>query len=127
MVRIAMADMDTENINTLVVTAKGDYCLTIAFYAESHVLRGITENMKRGATASDTDIEIYTTEYFNILCGHVITNVNKAAHTSARFGIPKMVKGCYMDDTPFGAQIRQELFYDCGFGPVKLETLYQSS
>lgn len=127
MIRIDMADVDSENVNTLIVTTKGDYCLTIAFYADIQVLRGITENMKRGAKASDTDIEIYTTEYFNILCGHVITNFNRESHTSARFSIPKMVKGCYMESVPFEAQKRQELFYNCTYGPIKLETLYQCS
>lgn len=117
------AEINIEGASSLVSTTKGDYCLTIIFYTEDRVLRAITENMKHGATTNDADIPIYTTEYFNILCGHVISTMNNKAHTAARFTIPRIVKGqCENIDTQ---SLRQELFYNCSYGSVKVETFYK--
>lgn len=118
------AEINTEGSSSLVSTTKGDYCLTIILYTEDRVLRAITENMKRGVAADDADIPIYTTEYFNILCGHVVSTMNNRAHTAARFTIPRIVKGRCEDIEP-ESELKQELFYNCSYGPVKVETFYK--
>lgn len=119
------AEINTEGSSSLVTTTNGDYALTIIFYTEEPVLRAITENMKRGQAANAEDIPIYTTEYFNILCGHIITNMNKKSHTSARFGVPRMVKGQCNEETQSELHDKQELFYNCSYGPIKVKTLYK--
>lgn len=122
----ATVEIDKDKSCSFVITTKGDYCLTIVLYAGNDVLRAITENMKRGETADESDIAVYTTEYFNILCGHVISAMNNSIHASARFGVPQMVKGRYMeDDSPNSMENKQELFYKCAYGPLKVETLYK--
>lgn len=133
--RVAKFDMvpaecavpDAGDSNSLVTTANGDYQLTIVFYAPNRVLQAITENMKRGKISDAQDIEIYTVEFFNILCGHVVTAMNNSIHASARFGIPRLVKGPYGPDgaDPPGAR-REDLFYQSSFGPVQVSTIFQN-
>lgn len=118
------SEIDAGHSSSLVTTAQGDYILTIIFQTSDSVLRGITQNMKRGADVNDDDIPIYAAEYFNILCGHVVSRMNRKAHTDARFGIPQVIKGGYMEGTEQGKK-RQALFYCCALGTVKVETFFE--
>lgn len=127
MVNTDSAEIDMLDAISLVITTKGDYCLTIVFYAGSAVLRAITENMKREATTSNDEIVIYITEYFNILCGHIVTAMNRMASTSARFGIPEIVKGSYFSKEDSKKEECQEFFYHCPYGTVSLGTMYKCS
>lgn len=120
------AVIDDENSSSLVTTAKGDYELTIVFYTSICVMRAITENMKRGESADEEDIAVYTKEFFNILCGHVISMLNRSIHASARFGIPQFLKGPYREDEHSMPQALNEMCYQCSYGPVKIRTIFQS-
>lgn len=115
--------IEADDTCTLYTTTSGDYHLTIALHTDSRVLRAITENMKRSAAVSEEDIAIYPIEYFNILCGHVVTAMNNIQRTKARFDIPRIIIGPYetIYNTP---EQRWEYCYDCPYGPVKLETFY---
>lgn len=104
---------------SLVTTAKGDYELTIVFCAGFRVMRAIAENMKRGESANEEDIAIYTKEFFNILCGHVVSALNRAIHASARFGIPQFLIGPFRNDQ-YNMQAASALYYQSCYGPVKI-------
>lgn len=80
---------------SLCVTVQGEYKITIIYNAEQRLLRTIAEHMKRGPISDSEEIALYTKEYFNILCGHVVSLINHITHSSARFGIPQYAKGAY--------------------------------
>lgn len=122
---VGTSDIDQEKARSLVTTTHGDYVLTIIFHTSDVVLKGITRNMKRGGDVEESDIAIYAAEYFNILCGHVISAMNRKAHTAARFGIPKVIKGGYQEDVAEGKQGRA-LYYASPLGTVKVETYFQT-
>lgn len=126
MENIDSAEIDDGDSNSLVTTSKGDYKLTIVFYTNSFVMRAITENMKRGKVATEEDIKEYTTEFFNILCGHVVTALNKKNNAAARFGIPIIVKGMYSDNELESTDKLQKLFYKSNYGIVEVKTIYQA-
>lgn len=117
---VAAASIDIADSSSLVMNTDGNYPLTMVLYADSRVLRGITLHMKHGETFDDDEVLVYTTEFFNILCGHVITEVNNRSHTVTRFGIPQIVKGVYNLLPP--ARKMESLFYNSNYGPVIVQT-----
>lgn len=125
LINVGTSEIDADKASSLVTTTHGDYVLTIIFHTSDDVLKGITQNMKRGADVAESDIAIYAAEYFNILCGHIISAMNRRAHTAARFGIPKVIKGGYENSQAQGNQ-GQALYYRCPLGTVKVETYFQS-
>lgn len=121
------AAIDETNARSLVTTARGDYELTIVFCTGLCVMRAIAENMKHGQRADDADIVAYTKEFFNILCGHVVSALNRSVHASARFGIPLLIKGPYQKGPYETGGQRSDLCYQCCHGPVRVSILYQSN
>lgn len=114
---------DTKSMS-LVAAAKGDYTLVMIFHASIQVMRAIAVNMKRGQPPDDSDIPIYITEYFNILCGRIVSAYNQASHASARFLIPEI-----MDQEGEEGVLNQnsqinELYYECEEGPVNIRILF---
>lgn len=123
-------DWKAENSFSVLATTQGDYDLTIVFCTKSEILRTITENMKHGREASEEDIPVYITEFFNILCGHIVSAMNSKCHCKARFGIPKLISGLYepeyTQDT-HSSHWKQEYFYHCNNGVIRVETLCKCS
>ena len=72
----------------LSVSTTGDYEIALVYCAPEEILFEIVKNMKRGPFESD-EMEIYLREYFNVLCGRIISQINRQAKVSARFGLPK--------------------------------------
>lgn len=120
MQRTEIADIDSTDSSSLVIVADGHYPLTLVLYAGKRVLRAIGEHMKREEIVDDDEISIYTTEFFNILCGHVITMLNNRSHTETRFGIPHMQNGLYSLLPP--NRLMQKLFYHSCYGSVVIYT-----
>lgn len=87
--------IDSNQVCSLVTSTSGGYDLTLAMYAEKPLFQVIAENMKRRAIETEDDIAIYTTEFFNILCGHVVSATNQMARTDTRFNIPQFIEGYY--------------------------------
>lgn len=125
MVNTDSVQIKSEDTCTLYTTTRGDYCLTIILYTKIPVLKAITENMKRSPMVSEDDFAIYPIEYFNVLCGHVITAMNKAYCTKARFDVPQIIKGLYSDPNRDIRKEKWEYCYNSSFGPIKLEIFYQ--
>lgn len=116
-------EMDANHSSSLVITTHGDYVLTIVFHTSDEVLHGITQNMKHGAEVKEGDIAIYAAEYFNILCGHVISAMNRSAHRDARFNVPQIIEGECPEDKVQGLK-QKALYYCCPLGNVKVETFF---
>ncbi len=124
MSNIDYATFDNETSKSLVINTFGDYELTIVFYTGIDVMRAITENMKRGKKAADSEISIYTKEYFNIFCGRVITTVNNITKKSVKFSVPDVIDGLYSDDATQDDFNLNELYYDSEYGPAKIQVIY---
>lgn len=95
----AMANLeDNGNLRSLTAEVNGHYKLTLAYHAEDTLLRTIAEHMKRDKVDNEEEIAVYTKEFFNILCGRIVSRFNQTAKTTGRFGIPAYVKGVYVSD-----------------------------
>lgn len=124
MSNIDFATFDNETSKSLVINTFGDYKITIVFYTGVDVMRAITENMKRGKKADDSEINIYTKEYFNIFCGRVITTMNNITKMSVKFSVPNFIDGLYSDDAAQNDLNLKELYYSSDYGPVKIQVIH---
>lgn len=114
--------IDSSSTASLSITTSGDYRLTIIFHADMQLFRIIAKNMKRKELTDDTDLEIYVTEFFNVLCGHVVSMINNHINRSARFGIPSFYKGFYELQSPDNQDYHQTIYYRCDYGVIEIET-----
>lgn len=110
-----------ESPYTIYVTTSGDYQEVFSFSAEGKVLETIARNMMRGADINDESIRICAMEFFNILCGHTISSINKKYNTKTRFSIPQMEQGILSRQT--GQDIRNQWVIQYPCGKAKFEIL----
>lgn len=86
---------DSSDIASLYTATTGSYSITVVYHAETRLLRYIAEKMKRRPIEDAEEVEMYAKEYFNILCGHIISKINRLTKASARFGVPNYRRGFY--------------------------------
>lgn len=72
----------------LVLTGLDSGCFSFYYRAQPQVYRMIAEKMKGQPIVDTQDMEMYLKEYFNILCGQIISRINRETKSSMRFGIP---------------------------------------
>lgn len=92
---------DLNDVASLYTATTGSYKITVVTHAETRLLRYIAEKMARRTVDEPEDVEMYSKEYFNILCGHIISKINQKTKSSARFGVPHFRRGFYVvEDCP---------------------------
>lgn len=110
-----------QETSSLLICTTGDYTAEIILNAEDSLLLEITRNMKHARVASAEEVSVYTTEYFNILCGHVISHLNNRLHIRSRFGIPRFLRGFYERHSLTGKSMEIELFFGCPYGAMRFK------
>ena len=95
--RVAKIDVSKEKINllgkletpyTIFSAINGDYQIILSFCTDRAVLKAIAENMMHGKELNEDEVLIYTSEYFNILCGHVVSSINREFYLKSSFSVP---------------------------------------
>lgn len=71
---------------------------SLSMCAEKALLTQITQAMMRETEVTQRDIEDFSKEYFNILCGHIVTRLFKMTKIAARFSVPSFHTGRYDPD-----------------------------
>lgn len=100
-----------EDAWSLAISAKGDCRLTFLMCAQWDVWHGIARNMNHGKAVPDENVFLYVGELFNVLCGRVLSAINTRYRCSARFSVPRVLRGGYTG---------QGSAYWCDCGAVKL-------
>ena len=103
-----------ESPYTIYVTTSGDYQELFSFSADEKVLETIARNMMRGADIDEESIRICAMEFFNILCEHTISSINKKYNTRTRFSIPRMKQGILSREAEQDVLNRRVFQYPCG-------------
>lgn len=96
---------------SLAISAKGDCRLTFLMCAQWEVWYGIARYMNHGKAVPEENVFLYVGELFNVLCGRVLSAVNAQYRCSARFSVPRVLRGVYAS---------QGNDYRCDCGAVKL-------
>lgn len=68
---------------------------SIAFCAEIGFLRRITQRMMRSEEVDLQDVEDFSKEFFNVLCGHIAGALFRETKAAVRFQIPSFYPGQY--------------------------------
>ncbi len=102
---------------------EGDYDLTVAFCTDRQVVNAMVRNMKRGSEATEEEVSAYMQEFFNILCGHIISAVNQSGCLKAYFSIPTLIQGGYEHTSDLPIRFHSKYDYDSPYGAMRLEAL----
>ena len=101
---------------------KGDYDMTFVLSTDFAVLRQMTRNMKRGAEASEEEVPLYMQEFLNILCGHIVSRMNKRANLKAFFDVPNFMQGEFKPGSGTPAKFT-EYYYSSPYGMLEIKVL----
>lgn len=71
---------------------------SLSMCAEKALLVKITQAMMQDENVTERDVEDFSKEYFNILCGHIVTRLYRLTKTAARFSVPSFHEGRYDPD-----------------------------
>lgn len=88
------ADMDADVCTVYTDFNRGVY-FGLALCAETDMLRRLTQNMMGTDQVDFQDVEDFSKEYFNVLCGHIAGAVFRDTKVAARFQIPTFHRGWY--------------------------------
>lgn len=98
---------------------------SLALCADTAMFTRLTQSMLQTEEVTRQDVEDFTKEYFNVLCGHIASRLFQVTKVASRFGIPEFYSGryqpenqreqfaiCYCSDKNEGARLSH-------FTPVK--------
>ena len=92
--RLCSQDPDPANeLCTLHTTIDGDYHTELVLHADRALLHRLTENMMEAKTTDPEDMEEYSKEFFNVLCGHIVSEIFRRTKLPARFHTPCFAYG----------------------------------
>ena len=73
-----------------------DTCLSMR--AEAAMFVRLTRGMMQREDVTDRDVEDFTKEYFNVLCGHIVSRLFRETRVPARFSPPVFRRGRYVPE-----------------------------
>lgn len=68
---------------------------SVSFYAEEALFKRLTQHMMQEEKVTPKDVEDFTIEYFNMLCGHIASRMFQKTKVASRFGIPVFYRSRY--------------------------------
>jgi len=96
----------------IAITGLGENNFSFYYRADSSIYRSIAEHMKGGPVTDMDEMEMYLKEYFNILCGNIVSRINRDQKLAMRFGIPDYyAKGVVTCEAPL-----MRVCYECKDG-----------
>lgn len=122
--RIQEVDVSFSQPINLAVTLKGSKEIRIILQADKALLTKISEQMKHQVIESDSDVTLYATEYFNILCGHIIASYNNIYRNRIRFSVPYQWKNDSSGACEKG--IVHQFNYKCKSGILSIQVIFCS-
>lgn len=71
---------------------------SLSLCAESSVFKRLTQHIMQDKQVTQQDVEDFTKEYFNVLCGHVASRLFQLTKVASRFEIPSFYIGRYQPE-----------------------------
>lgn len=94
----------SDDICTVHTTFEGGYHATLILCADTVLLTRLTQHIIQEETVAPQDIEDFTKEFFNVICGQIASKLFQTAHISSRFHIPDFHTGRYIPGEKNGSQ-----------------------
>lgn len=83
---------------TIYITFQKGLRSSISLCAEAAMLRRMTQNFIQSEDVTLQDLEDFSKEYFNVVCGRVAAILFKTTRVAARFSVPDFYQGRYRPD-----------------------------
>lgn len=121
---IGESSLEEDSCTVYAAFAKGFHS-SLALCADTAMFVRLTQSMLQAEEVTPQDVEDFTKEYFNVLCGHIASRLFQVSKVASRFGIQEFYNGryqpenqteqfaiCYSSDKNEGARLSH-------FTPVK--------
>jgi len=96
---------------TVYAAFKKGFSSSLSLCADAGMLERMTRTVVRSGPVTNEDLEDYTKEYFNLLCGRIAAALFRATSVASRFGMPTFCLGQY---EPEGHERKFTLNYRTG-------------
>lgn len=93
---------------TIHISFEKGFHTTLTLYADTALFSRMAKNVFGDVELSPQDLEDFSKEYFNILCGKIAAYLFRTTRIAARFGTPTFYHGRY---TPENHQMQFALTY----------------
>lgn len=103
-----------DDLCTVQITFDKGFRTSLTLCADTRLLYRMACNSFHEESVSSEDLEEFSKEYFNVLCGRIVGAMFRATHIPAHFGPPVFYRGYY---EPAGREIQFVLTYSdeyCG-------------
>lgn len=108
-VRLQQGDQSPgEDLCTVQVTFDKGFHTSLTLCADTRLLCRMASNSFHEESISSEDLEEFSKEYFNVLCGRIAKAMFQATQVPAHFGPPEFYRGRY---EPEGREIQFMLTY----------------
>ena len=84
-----------DDLCTVYTSVAGGYKTRLVMCAQRKFLHRLTENMMGEPSSDPDDLEEYTKEYFNVLCGRLVGEIYRVTKRGAKFHPPFFHEGHY--------------------------------
>ncbi len=111
-------------VSALIAEVSGTDGFTLVYNAEDALLWEIAQNMKHRPVADMDEVGEYTREYFNVICGHVISRLNLKTKSSLRFAMPQYLPFPFVGKDKEDALV---LYYQSGKGSARVQGVYANN
>lgn len=83
---------------TVYTTFEKGYHTSLSLCAEKSMFIRLTRRMMEKEDVSPREVELFAKEFFNVLCGHIATQLYQITKVPARFHVPVFYQGRYMPE-----------------------------
>ena len=96
-IRLSQSDaaVPTGEVYTVYITFERGVYARLCLSAEKSLFIRLTRYMMRREDVSEQDVEDFSKEYFNVVCGHIAAKLFRATKIASRFGAPGFCSGRY--------------------------------
>jgi len=108
-------------ISALIAEVSGPDGFTLVYNAENALLWEIAQKMKHRPVEDMDEVGEYTREYFNVICGHVISQLNRQNKSTLRFALPQYLPFPFGDK---GSRNVLVLYYQSCKGSARVQGVY---
>lgn len=95
----------SNQICTVHTDFEGPCHASLTLCADTSMFVRLTKHVMQSEAVAPQDIEDFSKEYFNVICGQLVSHLSRRAHLHSRFCIPKFYTGLYLPDSQNASQL----------------------
>lgn len=113
----------SQKIYRFVIKTKGAFQGYIIAEIANDLLGEIVTGINKGRKMQEAEKILFAMEYFNIVCGRALSEINNQTGSSSRLTVPQYVTGKMPEEMSGGES--ETLFYQSAYGQLKIKVIYK--